>query len=144
MLDLYCGIGSIGLSASDRIGKLTGVEIVPQAVENARQNAKLNGVEAEFFCADASGAAKKLAAEGAKPDVILVDPPRKGCGGPVLEAIFEMAPKKVVMISCNPATAARDCKILAEGGYRLMKYQPMDLFPRTGHCECVAVLQKKS
>ena len=142
LLDLYCGIGSIGLSASDRIGKLTGVEIVPQAVENARQNAKLNGVEAEFFCADASGAAKKLAAEGAKPDVILVDPPRKGCGGPVLEAIFEMAPQKVVMISCNPATAARDCKILAEGGYRLMKYQPVDLFPRTGHCECVAVLKK--
>ncbi len=142
LLDLYCGIGSIGLSASDRIGKLTGVEIVPQAVENARQNAKLNGVEAEFFCADASGAAKKLAAEGAKPDVILVDPPRKGCGAEVLEAIFEMAPEKVVMISCNPATAARDCRMLAEGGYQLVKYQPVDLFPRTGHCECVALLRK--
>lgn len=142
LLDLYCGIGSIGLSAADRIGKLTGVEIVPQAVENARQNAAANGIEAEFFCADASGAAKKLAAQGAKPDVILVDPPRKGCGIEVLEAIFAMAPQKVVMISCNPATAARDCKILAEGDYHLIKYQPVDLFPRTGHCECVAVLKK--
>lgn len=143
LLDLYCGIGSIGLSASDRIARLTGVEIVPQAVENARQNAAANGVDAEFFCADASGAAKKLAADGAKPDVILVDPPRKGCGIEVLEAIFAMAPQKVVMISCNPATAARDCKILSEGGYRLLKYQPVDLFPRTGHCECVTVLKKE-
>ncbi|MGI5895038.1 MAG: 23S rRNA (uracil(1939)-C(5))-methyltransferase RlmD [Candidatus Merdivicinus sp.] len=142
LLDLYCGIGSIGLSASDRIARLTGVEIVPQAVENARHNAEANGVSAEFFCADASGAAKKLAADGAKPDIILVDPPRKGCGTEVLEAIFAMAPKKVVMISCNPSTAARDCKILASGGYRLLKYQPVDLFPRTGHCECVALLEK--
>lgn len=140
LLDLYCGIGSIGLSAADRIGKLTGVEIVPQAVENARLNAKLNGVKAEFFCADASGAARKLAEEGAKPDVILVDPPRKGCGAEVLEAIFRMAPRKVVMISCNPATAARDCKILCEEGYRLRKYQAADMFPRTGHVECVALL----
>lgn len=144
LLDLYCGIGSIGLSASDRIGKLTGVEIVPQAVENARQNAARNGVEAEFFCADASAAAKRLAAGGERPDVIFVDPPRKGCGAEALEAILEMAPPKILMISCNPATAARDCKILCAGGYRLVKYQPVDLFPRTGHVETVVRLSRET
>ena len=143
LLDLYCGIGSIGLSAADRISRLTGVEIVPQAVENACFNAAQNGVpRAEFFCADASAAAKRLAAEGARPDVVIVDPPRKGCGREVIEAIFEMGPGRVVMISCNPATAARDCALLAGGGYRLEKYQPVDLFPRTGHVETVVLLSK--
>ena len=143
LLDLYCGIGSIGLTAYGKIGRLTGVEVVPEAVENARKNAKKNGMDrAEFFCADASGAAKRLAEEGMKPDVILVDPPRKGCGGEVIEAIGEMAPEKVVMISCNPSTAARDCKVLAEKGYILRCYQPVDLFPRTGHVETVCLLSK--
>ena len=143
LLDLYCGIGSIGLTAYGKIGRLTGVEVVPEAVENARKNAKKNGMDrAEFFCADASGAAKRLAEEGMKPDVILVDPPRKGCGGEVIEAIGEMAPEKVVMISCNPSTAARDCKVLAEKGYTLRCYQPVDLFPRTGHVETVCLLSK--
>ena len=143
LLDLYCGIGSIGLTAYGKIGRLTGVEVVPEAVENARKNAKKNGMDrAEFFCADASGAAKRLAEEGMKPDVILVDPPRKGCGVEVIEAIGEMAPEKVVMISCNPSTAARDCKVLAEKGYTLRCYQPVDLFPRTGHVETVVLLSK--
>lgn len=143
LLDLYCGIGSIGLTAYGKIGRLTGVEVVPEAVENARKNAKKNGMDrAEFFCADASGAAKRLAEEGMKPDVILVDPPRKGCGGEVIEAIGEMAPEKVVMISCNPSTAARDCKVLAEKGYILRCYQPVDLFPRTGHVETVVLMSR--
>lgn len=143
LLDLYCGIGSIGLSAYGRIGRLTGVEIVPEAVENARANARRNGMEnAEFFCADASGAAKRLAAEGMRPDVIIVDPPRKGCGAEVLDAIIEMAPEKVVMISCNPSTAARDCNVLCQKGYTLQKYQGVDLFPRTGHVETVVLLSK--
>ncbi len=143
LLDLYCGIGSIGLSAYGQIGRLTGVEVVPEAVENARENARKNGMDrAEFFCADASGAAKRLASEGLRPDVILVDPPRKGCGPEVLDAIAEMAPEKVIMISCNPSTAARDCRILCEKGYALKKYQGVDLFPRTGHVETVVLLSK--
>ena len=112
-------------------------------MENARENARKNGMDrAEFFCADASGAAKRLASEGLRPDVILVDPPRKGCGPEVLDAIAEMAPEKVIMISCNPSTAARDCRILCEKGYALKKYQGVDLFPRTGHVECVALLKR--
>lgn len=143
LLDLYCGIGSIGLTAYRQIGRLTGVEVVPEAVENARKNARRNGMDrAEFFCADASGAAKRLAEQGLRPGVIVVDPPRKGCGPEVIEAIGEMAPEKVLMISCNPSTAARDCKALCGMGYRLVKYQPVDLFPRTGHVETVVLLSK--
>lgn len=143
LLDLYCGIGSIGLSAYGQIGRLTGVEVVPEAVENAEENARKNGMErAEFFCADASGAARRLAAEGLRPDVVLVDPPRKGCDPEVLDAIAEMAPEKVVMISCNPSTAARDCRNLCEKGYALLKYQGVDMFPRTRHVECVALLKR--
>ena len=144
LLDLYCGIGSIGLTAYPQIGRLIGVEVVPQAIENARENAKANGMErTEFLCGDAKFAAKELADRGLKPDVIIVDPPRKGCDREVLESIAEMAPPKVVMISCNPSTAARDCKILNELGYQLEKFCPVDLFPRTGHCETVILLRKK-
>lgn len=143
LLDLYCGIGSIGLSAAGRVKKLIGVEIVPQAVENAWENARKNGVgNAEFFCGDASAAAQRLAEESLHPDVIILDPPRKGCAPEGLEAVCQMSPEKLVMISCNPATAARDCKFLAKKGYLLEKYQPVDLFPRTGHVETVCLLSK--
>lgn len=144
LLDLYCGIGSIGLSAYSKVDRLIGVEVVAPAVESAKKNAFLNRAErAEFICADAKKAAKDLAQRGLKPDVILVDPPRQGCDREVLQSIVDMAPQKVVMVSCNPSTAARDCKILSEQGYELVKYRGVDMFPRTGHVETVVRLQRK-
>ncbi len=144
VLDLYCGIGTIGLSLADCCRELVGVEIVPQAVENAKENAALNGVEnASFFCADASAAAAKFAREGKKFDLIIVDPPRKGCDEATLSAIKEMAPKKLIYVSCNPATLARDLKILEEQGFETMNVTPVDLFPRTHHVETVACLKRR-
>lgn len=142
VLDLYCGIGTIGLSLADHCRELVGVEIVPQAIENAKENAKLNGVKnATFFCADAKEAAAKFAAEGKRFDVIIVDPPRKGCDVATLEAIRQMAPKRLVYVSCNAATLARDLKILEESGFKTVSATPVDLFPRTHHCECAALLK---
>ncbi len=144
LFDLYCGIGSIGLSAYDKVKSIIGVEVVPQAIENAIKNAKLNNAEnAQFICADSKKAAEELLKKGLKPDVVLVDPPRQGCDKEVLENIVEMAPKKVLMISCNPSTAARDAKILCEKGYKLIKYGGVDMFPRTSHVECVVRLCRK-
>jgi 23S rRNA (uracil1939-C5)-methyltransferase len=143
VLDLYCGAGTIGLSMADQAASVLGVEIVPQAVENAKENAKQSGISnADFLCGDAGEVAQKLEAEQVQPDVIVVDPPRKGCDGAALDAIGKMQPKRVVMVSCNPATAARDCAILQEKGYVVQKVQPVDLFPRTGHVECVVGMER--
>lgn len=143
LIDLYCGAGTIGLSMTSKVRELIGVEIVPDAVENAKENAKRCGVEnARFICADAKEAAAQLAAENLHPDVIVVDPPRKGCDLEVLQAISAMAPKRLVMISCNSASLARDCKELEALGYHLEKAAPVDLFPRTTHVETVCLLSK--
>ena len=143
LIDLYCGAGTIGLSMASKVRELIGVEIVPDAVENAKENAKRCGVEnARFICADAKEAAAQLAAENLHPDVIVVDPPRKGCDLEVLQAISAMAPKRLVMISCNSASLARDCKELKALGYHLEKAAPVDLFPRTTHVETVVLLSK--
>ncbi len=143
ILDLYCGIGTIGLSMAGEAEKLVGAEIVPEAVENAQRNAFLNGFEnAEFICADAGQAAVRLAEQGLRPDVILLDPPRKGCDGQTLSACVKMFPERIVMISCNPATAARDCKFLSENGYSVKTVRAFDLFPRTRHVECVTLLTR--
>lgn len=144
LLDLYCGMGTIGLSMAHQAGRLIGVEVVPEAVESARKNASVMGVtNARFLCADAGQAASQLAREGLSPHVIVLDPPRKGCDQPCLDAVIQMGPKRVVMVSCNPATAARDVKYLYEqGGYRPLYLQPADLFPRTHHVECVVALEK--
>lgn len=143
VLDLYCGAGTIGLAFSDRAKKIIGCEIVPEAVENARKNAEINGVEnAEFFCGDAGELAEKLADEGTAPDIAVIDPPRKGCGTLTLDSLARMSPGKIVMISCDPATAARDVKYLAGKGYSPVKARAFDLFPRTGHVECVILLEK--
>lgn len=143
LIDLYCGAGTIGLSMASKVRELIGVEIVPDAVENAKENAKRCGVEnARFICADAKEAAAQLAAENLHPDVIVVDPPRKGCDLEVLQAIAAMAPKRLVMISCNSASLARDCKELEALGYHLEKAAPVDLFPRTTHVETVCLLSK--
>lgn len=145
LLDLYCGMGTIGLSMLPDCGRLIGVEIVAPAVEEARQTARRLGLtedKARFLCMDAGTAAALFAAEGSRPDVIVVDPPRKGCDGPTLDAICAMAPRTIVMVSCNPATAARDVKILCSSGYRAEAVQPFDLFPRTRHVETVVRLSK--
>ena len=145
LLDLYCGMGTIGLSMLPDCRRLVGVEVVPQAVEGAKETAARLGLaadKADFRCQDAGAAAAQLAAEGARPDVIVVDPPRKGCDEATLTAIAEMAPRTVVMVSCNAATAARDTRWLVEHGYKAEEVQPVDLFPRTKHVETVVLLSK--
>lgn len=143
LLDLYCGTGTIGLSAAKQVKLLLGVEIIPQAIENAKRNAKCNQFEhTRFLCADCKSAVLQLEQEQLQPDVIIVDPPRKGCAPEVIESISRLSPERLVMISCNPATAARDCKLLTELGYQVTAYRPFDLFPRTNAIECVVQLQK--
>ncbi len=145
LLDLYCGAGTIGLSMADRVRSLIGVEIVPEAVENAERNArKLGLANATFICSDAGKAARELAGKGLSPDVIVVDPPRKGCDAPTLDAMVRMKPDKICMISCNPVTAARDCRYLADRGYSVRMVQPFDMFPRTRHIESLMVLERKN
>lgn len=144
LLDLYCGAGTIGLSMADAVSSVLGVEIVPQAVENAKENARQSGISnAEFLCGDAGTVAQKLEQEQLQPDVIVVDPPRKGCDQNALDAMAKMQPERIVMISCHPATAARDCAVLQEMGYVVQKVQPVDLFPGTGHVECVVLMSRK-
>ncbi|WP_368182278.1 23S rRNA (uracil(1939)-C(5))-methyltransferase RlmD [Anaerotruncus rubiinfantis] len=143
VLDLYCGAGTIGLSLAGRCKQVIGVEIVAQAVENAASNAQKNGItNARFLCADAVQAAKRLAAEGVRPDVIILDPPRKGCEAALLDTVAGMSPQRIVMVSCNSATMARDCKILAGKGYTLVRCRPVDMFPHTAHVETVVLLSK--
>lgn len=143
LLDLYCGAGTIGLSMAGRAKKLIGVEIVPEAVENARQNALDNGISnAEFLCADAAQAAGELALRGEKPDVIVLDPPRKGCGRDLIETAAAFAPRRIVYVSCDPATLARDLKYFAELGYPPLEATPVDLFPATAHVETVVLMQR--
>ena len=146
LLDLYCGMGTIGLFMADRCRELIGVEIVPEAIDSAKANAARMGdavaAKSRFFCADAGQAAARLAAEGLRPDVIMLDPPRKGCDETTLSAVVQMSPRRVVYVSCNPSTAARDAAWLEEHGYHAEKVQPVDLFPRTRHCEAVLLLTK--
>jgi len=143
VLDLYCGIGTISLTMAKRAGKVIGAEIVPEAIEDAKENAARNGIEnAEFFCGDAGETAYKLAAEGVRPDVICVDPPRKGLAPGVTDILADMAPERIVYVSCDPATLARDVKLLSQRGYAVRKAEAVDLFPRTHHVESVVLLCK--
>lgn len=143
VLDLYCGTGTIGLSMAKQAKKIIGAEIVPQAVEDARENARRNGIEnAEFFCGDASDAAKRFREDGVCPDVVILDPPRKGCAEDVLRTVAEMNPRKIVYVSCDSATLARDAAILAKLGYPPEKLCAADLFPRTVHVESVCLFSR--
>jgi 23S rRNA (uracil-5-)-methyltransferase rumA len=146
LLDLYCGMGTIGLSMAGHCRELIGVEIIPEAIDSAKANAARMGdavaTKSRFFCADAGEAAARLAAEGLRPDVIMLDPPRKGCDETTLSAVAQMSPRRVVYVSCNPSTAARDAAWLGQHGYRAEKVQPVDLFPRTKHVEAVLLLTK--
>ena len=145
ILDLYCGAGTIGLSMAEKAKNIIGVEIVPQAVEDAKINAEQNGIKnARFICADAADAAAQLAREKVNCDVVIVDPPRKGCSEELIKTIaHDFSPERVVYVSCDPATLARDIKIFGESGYELKEYTPADLFPRTSHVETVALLSRK-
>lgn len=143
LVDLYCGAGTIGLSMANRFDTLIGVEIVPEAIENARKNAEANGItNARFICADAAKAAEQLKEEGITPDVVIVDPPRKGCDTSLIDTLAAMSPRRIVYVSCDPATAARDAKLLCEKGYTLTTVKPYDMFPRTGHVESVVCLTR--
>ena len=141
VLDLYCGIGTISLALAQTAGQVIGAEIVPQAIEDAKDNAARNKVNnTRFFCGDAGSVAAQLAREGVRPQVICVDPPRKGLAPEVPAILASMAPERIVYVSCDPATLARDVKRLEELGYRAVKVQAVDLFPRTAHVETVLLL----
>ena len=145
VLDLYCGIGTISLCLARRAGHVIGAEVVPQAIEDARANALRNGVtNAEFFCGDAGEVAARLAGQGVRPQVICVDPPRKGLAPEVPAVLSSMAPDRIVYVSCDPATLARDVKRLEELGYRAVQAQPVDLFPRTAHVETVLRMERRN
>ena len=141
VLDLYCGVGTITLCMAKAAGKVIGVEVIEAAVQDARDNAKRNGIEnAEFFCGDAGKAALELEAKGVIPDVVVVDPPRKGLNADAIEAISKMAPRRIVYVSCDPATLARDVALLKEKGYSLKNAMAADLFPRCAHVESIVCL----
>ena len=143
LLDLYCGAGTIGLSMARQARRLIGVEIVPEAVENARQNAAVNHIEnGEFFCGDAAEAARMLADRGERPDVIVLDPPRKGCSPDLVRMAAEFGPERIVYVSCDPATLARDLKLFAQLGYPPVEAAPVDMFPGTAHVETLVLLSK--
>jgi len=143
VLDAYSGIGTIGLSVAKHVKQVYGVEVIPEAVENSRKNAAINGItNASYVCASAEEAIQNWLKEGIQADVILVDPPRKGLTESFIKASVSMEPKKITYISCNVATMARDIKLYQELGYELKKVQPVDLFPQTHHVECVALLVK--
>ncbi len=141
ILDLYCGAGTIGLSMAKKAKSVIGVEIVPEAIKDAEFNAKANKIEnARFICGDAAAAAGQLAKEKITPDVVIVDPPRKGCDAELLKTVTnDFNPERVVYVSCDPATLARDTAVLEEFGYKLQEYTAVDLFPRTSHVETVAL-----
>ena len=148
LLDLYCGVGSIGLSMAHHVRRLIGIEAVPDAVECAKENARINGItNAAFYCGDAANTKDLLSAASAsegdiRPDVVILDPPRRGCASALLDWLSELQPRRIVYISCNPETLARDAKLLTEKGYTLGTVYPFDLFCRTGHCEVVCSLIK--
>lgn len=146
ILDLYCGIGSIGLSMAKTAKQIIGVEIVPEAVQNAKINAQINGIEnARFICGDATDAAKELVKENITPNIVILDPPRKGCTEELIKTVAnDFAPEIVVYISCNDATLARDCAIFKTLGYKTEYATPVDLFPRTGHIECVVLMSRRN
>ena len=144
VLDLYCGVGTITLAMASAAGKVIGVEVIPQAVEDARDNASRNNIDnAEFFCGDAGAAALELERKGMKADVVVVDPPRKGLNADTIEALARFAPRRIVYISCDPATLGRDTALIKERGYKVANAMAADLFPRTVHVESICVFVRK-
>jgi 23S rRNA (uracil1939-C5)-methyltransferase len=140
ILDLYCGVGTIGLYCAEGAARIIGVEVVKQAVIDANRNAVINGiVNAEYICGKAEEVlAKRL--QGVKADVVILDPPRSGCDQALIDSVLKVAPKRIVYVSCDPATMARDIKVLTESDYKLEVAQPVDMFPHTANVECVCKL----
>ncbi|MBB6670132.1 23S rRNA (uracil(1939)-C(5))-methyltransferase RlmD [Cohnella nanjingensis] len=144
VVDAYCGIGTITLFLARHSRRVYGVEIVPEAIEDAKRNALLNDIHnAEFAVGAAEVVLPRWQAEGVTPDVIVVDPPRKGCDPALLETMLQLKPERIVYVSCNPSTLARDLRILEDGGYRTIEVQPVDMFPHTTHVECCVSLIRK-
>ena len=144
VIDLYCGIGTISQFMAKKAKHVIGIEIVEDAIKDAKINAKNNNIQnIEFYCSDAGTFAKKLASESFKPDVVSVDPPRKGCDQLTLDSILTMDPKRIVYISCDPSTLARDLKYLSEHNYKVERVQPVDMFPHSFHVETVCLLSRK-
>ena len=144
VLDMYCGAGTISLFLAKSAHRVIGAEIVPEAVGNARANAERNGIDnARFICADASEAAERLLADSVRPEIIVVDPPRKGMDESAVRALCGMTPDRIVYVSCNPATLARDITVFSECGYTLRRAEAFDLFPRTSHVETVVLMSRK-
>lgn len=143
VIDAYCGIGTISLFLAQQAKKVYGVEVVPDAITDAKANAQLNHIEnVDFFVGQAEKVMPWWTTQGLKPDVIVVDPPRKGCDQALLEAMLSMKPDRIVYVSCNPSTLARDLRILEDGGYQTKKVQPVDMFPQTNHVECVVLMSR--
>lgn len=142
ILDLYCGTGTIGLTMAKQAKSITGVEIIPQAIEDAKANARENGFKnTRFICADAAAAAAALKNEGISPNTVILDPPRKGCSEELIKTVTQdFRPERIVYVSCDPATLARDTALAVKYGYELIEYTPVDMFPRTAHVETVALL----
>lgn len=144
VIDAYCGTGTITLFLAGQAAKVYGIEIVKPAIADAWQNAQTNKIEnVEFIAGDAVEVMPELYRNGVRPEVIVVDPPRAGCEPKVLETFVKMKPERIVYVSCNPASLARDLAILSEQGYQTMEIQPVDMFPHTHHVECVAKLIRK-
>lgn len=145
VFDLYCGIGTISLFLAQKAKQVLGIEIVPEAVADARRNAEVNGIEnASFFCGAADKAVAELYSAGERADVVVIDPPRKGADEVTLSTILKMKPKRIVYVSCNPETLARDAKFLCESGkYCIKQVQPVDMFPHTAHVECVVNFERQ-
>ena len=144
VMDIYCGIGTISLCAARQANRVIGVEIVERAIEDAKENASRNGIDnAEFYADSAENIVPKLIAHGESPNVIILDPPRKGSDEKTLTAIVKAQPKRIVYVSCNPATLARDARFLADRGYAVTKVKGFDLFPHTAHVECVVLMSRK-
>jgi 23S rRNA (uracil1939-C5)-methyltransferase len=143
VFDLFCGIGTLGLTLARRSGEVWGVEIVPEAIADAEENARLNGIEnAQFRAGDARREIRPLLAEAGRPDLVVVDPPRAGLSKKIVRRVIECEPDRIVYISCNPTTLAPNAAQLAEAGYRLRRVKPVDMFPQTPHIECVALLER--
>ncbi len=144
VFDLYCGIGTISLFLSQKAKRVIGVEVVADAISDAKRNAEINGVSnVEFLVGEAEKVIPELYAQGVKADVVVVDPPRKGCDQVLLNTLVEMQPQRIVYVSCNPSTLARDLKYLTEHGFEAKEVQPVDMFPWTGHVESVALIERK-
>lgn len=144
VFDLYCGVGTIGLTMAARAGEVWGLEVVPEAIADAERNAELNGIEnARFLAADARAGVRPLLERAGSPDVVVVDPPRAGLSRTIVRRVIECGAKRIVYVSCNPSTLAPNAAQLTEAGYRLRRVRPVDMFPQTPHIECVALLEKR-